>query len=537
MATYSQISNPIFMKRFLMLFLLLAATCSYAQQVIPLYPGAAPGSESWTWDEQENNNNFFNTRVVYNVSKPTLTVFLPNPYFANGTAVIICPGGAFHTLSIDSEGNDVARWLNQKGVAAFVLKYRVVRSLTDDPVKELMAKMGDFKKLDEENAPVVPLAVSDGKQAIAYVRKHAAAFGINPNRIGIIGFSAGGTVTASVAYSYAPESKPDFAAPIYPYMGAVEKMPVPADAPPLFIAAATDDQLGLASHSVQLYSDWIAARKSAELHMYQQGGHGFGMRRQDIPADSWIDRFGEWLDILGMLKSSDPNHWSAKFTPQQLTRMRMESEARNRNDWANMKRFQEENKKIAPAKPGENRVVFMGNSITEGWASGDPTFFEGKPYINRGISGQTTPQMVLRFRQDVIDLKPRVVVILAGTNDIAGNTGPMTLEQSRDYIISMAEMAKANGIKVVLSSVLPAYDYPWKPGMEPAEKIFKLNMMIREYAVKNKMVYLDYFSAMADERKGLKKDLGGDGVHPNLAGYKIMGPLAEKAIAEALKQK
>ncbi len=206
-------------------------------------------------------------------------------------------------------------------------------------------------------------------------------------------------------------------------------------------------------------------------------------------------------------------------------------------DWANMKRFQEENQKLSAPKPNENRVVFMGNSITEGWLRVDPSYFEGKPYINRGISGQTTPQMLLRFHQDVIDLKPKVVVILAGTNDIAGNTGRMTLEQTRDNIISMVQLAQANGIKVVLSSILPAFDYPWKPGLEPAEKIFSINKMLKEFAVKNNIVYLDYFSAMADERKGLRQGLGEDGVHPNLAGYKIMEPLAEIAIQQALKKK
>jgi lysophospholipase L1-like esterase len=179
----------------------------------------------------------------------------------------------------------------------------------------------------------------------------------------------------------------------------------------------------------------------------------------------------------------------------------------------------------------------MGNSITEGWKNIDSLFFINHPYINRGISGQTTPQMLLRFRQDVVELNPSAVVILAGTNDIAGNTGPATLDQILNNISSMAELAKAHNIKVVLSSVLPAYDYPWKPGLQPAEKIVALNNMIKEYANNNGFVYLDYFSAMSDERHGLKAGLGDDGVHPNLAGYKIMEPLVEKAIADALKKK
>ncbi len=206
-------------------------------------------------------------------------------------------------------------------------------------------------------------------------------------------------------------------------------------------------------------------------------------------------------------------------------------------DWANIERYRNENTRLGDPISGENRVVFMGNSITEGWSRFYPDFFSGKPYINRGISGQTTPQMLVRFRSDVINLKPAVVVILAGTNDIAGNTGPSTLEMIEDNIISMAELARANGIKVVLSSVLPALDYPWKPGLNPAEKIVALNEVLKTYSNKNKIIYLDYYSSMVDERKGLKDKYTYDGVHPNAAGYKVMAPLAEEAIAKALKQK
>ncbi len=206
-------------------------------------------------------------------------------------------------------------------------------------------------------------------------------------------------------------------------------------------------------------------------------------------------------------------------------------------DWANTDRFKDDNAKLtAPAK-GETRVVFMGNSITIGWINTRPDFFAGKSYINRGISGQTTPQMLVRFRPDVINLKPKVVVILAGTNDLAGNTGPSTPELIMDNLISMAELAKANKIKVVLSSVLPVYDYPWKPGLNPAEKIVALNAMIKTYADKNGFVYLDYFSSMVDNRKGLDKAYSNDGVHPTEAGYKIMEPLVEAAIKKALSKK
>lgn len=204
------------------------------------------------------------------------------------------------------------------------------------------------------------------------------------------------------------------------------------------------------------------------------------------------------------------------------------------NDWAYLKRYQQENAQLTPSN---DRVVFMGNSITVGWAKLFATQFPGKPYIGRGISGQTTPQMLVRFRQDVIALKPKVVVILAGTNDIAGNTGPSTIEMIEDNLASMTEVAQANGIRVVLSSVLPVYDYPWKPGLEPAPKIMALNAWMKDYAAKRGAVYLDYHSAMQDERHGMKAGLAYDGVHPNEAGYKVMASLAERAIQEALRQK
>jgi lysophospholipase L1-like esterase len=207
-----------------------------------------------------------------------------------------------------------------------------------------------------------------------------------------------------------------------------------------------------------------------------------------------------------------------------------------RTDWANLQRYRVANAQLAPPAPGENRVVFYGNSITDAWAKSFPTMFPGKPYVGRGISGQTTPQMLVRFRQDVVSLKPRVVVILAGTNDIAGNTGPSSLEMIEDNLASMTEIARANGIRVVLSSVLPVYDYPWRPGLQPAPKIVALNAWMKRYAAAIGETYLDYHGAMKDARDGLPPELAADGVHPTEAGYRVMAPLAEAAIAEALRR-
>ncbi|MDH5414879.1 MAG: SGNH/GDSL hydrolase family protein [Flavobacteriaceae bacterium] len=205
-------------------------------------------------------------------------------------------------------------------------------------------------------------------------------------------------------------------------------------------------------------------------------------------------------------------------------------------DWANLNKYKLENDNLGLPELNESRIVFMGNSITEGWGTIRPEFFNGKPYVNRGISGQTTPQMLLRFRADVINLKPKVVIILAGTNDIAGNTGPMTLKMIMNNIISMSELAKANNIEVIISSILPAYDYPWKPGLKPHEKIPALNALLKNYTEDHGIVYLDYFSSMVDDKNGLKNEYGADGVHPNAEGYKIMEVLVEKAIAEVLSQ-
>ena len=206
-------------------------------------------------------------------------------------------------------------------------------------------------------------------------------------------------------------------------------------------------------------------------------------------------------------------------------------------DWANLNKYQASNVALKPVEAGQKRIVFMGDSITEFWSVINPEFFAGKPYLNRGISGQTTPQMLIRFRPDVIALKPNIVVILAGINDIAGNTGPSTPEMITNNLFSMAELAKANNIRVILCSVLPAYDFPWRTGSFPAEKIVTLNTMIKKYADTNGILYLDYYSAMVNDQKGLNAAYSGDGVHPNKTGYEVMEPLVEKAIAELLSSK
>jgi acyl-CoA thioesterase-1 len=220
--------------------------------------------------------------------------------------------------------------------------------------------------------------------------------------------------------------------------------------------------------------------------------------------------------------------------PARVMAPRTRDEERLHSDWAYLARYRADNAALGAPKPGERRVVFMGNSITEAWARSFGTMFPGKPYVGRGISGQTTPQMLVRFRQDVIALQPAVVVILGGTNDVAGNTGPATIEMIEANLASMAELARANGIGVVLSSVLPVADYPWRPGLRPAATIIALNSWLKAYAATHGAVYLDYHSAMANARGGLRHELSEDGVHPNEAGYRVMAPLVEAAIAKAM---
>jgi len=205
-------------------------------------------------------------------------------------------------------------------------------------------------------------------------------------------------------------------------------------------------------------------------------------------------------------------------------------------DWPQLKRYEVENEKLKTQPIPKGRVVFLGNSITDSWINNSPDFFENNHYLDRGISGQTSPQMLVRFRQDVIDLHPQAVVIECGTNDIAGNTGPSTVEMIEDNIKSMVELAKANRIKVLLGSVLPSNKFWWAPKVEPADSIIKLNAWIKQYCKDNKCIYVDYYSALVDEVKGLKKEYGPDGVHPNKEGYTVMERIVSSALKKVLKK-
>jgi len=234
------------------------------------------------------------------------------------------------------------------------------------------------------------------------------------------------------------------------------------------------------------------------------------------------------LLLISIVGAEEPSQSAAPPSPASVR------DTEHSLDWAALSRYRAEDSQLQTSTGAQGRVVFMGDSITEAWAVDTQHFFPGKPYIGRGISGQTTPQMLLRFQQDVVALHPRVAVINGGTNDIAGNTGPSTLQMIEDNLKSMVQIAVANGIKPVLASVTPAFEYPWRPGMQPAEKIFALNAWMKSWCVEHGCVYCDYFSALADSAHGMRDGLSSDGVHPNAAGYAIMQSIAERAIAQAM---
>ncbi len=283
---------------------------SYPQQVIRLYEGKAPGSENRTQKESEFTHPMLTGLLVRNVTDPTLTIFIPAK--PNGTAIIVCPGGGFQWLSWQTEGTEVAKWLRAKGITVFVLKYRLINTgaTSADFEKSFQAlikmmslpqKMtADSSKvtIPEEMMKIIGLAISDGIQAIKYVRQHAAEYSLDTNKVGMIGFSAGTAIAQGVAMTGDPLSTPNFAGIIYGGQPAVQK--IPDNAPSLFLLSAADDMIS--SSNNDLFREWLAAGKSAELHVYSKGGHGFGMKKQGLPVDGWIERLGDWLRLQALIK-------------------------------------------------------------------------------------------------------------------------------------------------------------------------------------------------------------------------------------------
>ena len=268
----------------------------HGQEIVKLPILLKNDSIQWETKEEQFFSKAWNTEAVSNVIEPSMEVFRPEK--PNGTAIVICPGGGLYALSIESEGNMVARWLAKRGVTAFVLRYRLVPTQKDATVQ-----IGEeWQNVLTRAKPILPLAVSDGLQAINHIRTNASEYGIKKEQIGIIGFSAGGAVTMGVTYACKGENCPNFIGPVYAWMDVVDPQEMPKDAPPMFLVCASDDPLNLAPASIQLYNDWWNAKKEVELHMYAKGGHGFGMRTQNLPSDQWIERFGEWLQSKGWIE-------------------------------------------------------------------------------------------------------------------------------------------------------------------------------------------------------------------------------------------
>jgi len=275
-------------------YLLLALIVSFiytgnAQEIIEL-PFDNPANIDWKASEQEYYSAIWDTQVITNVSKPSMEVFRPTGVKVNGTGIIIAPGGGLYAHSINKEGTDVARWLNQKGITAFVLKYRLVPT-GKDGVKEY-TEIG--AKIGEKIAPILPLAIADGLSAVSYVREHARELGVEPDKIGFMGFSAGGAVTMGVAFNADSNNNPNFLVPVYPWMTILGEYEVPEEAPPLAIVCASNDNFLFVQESVKLYSAWQDEGNNSELHMYSRGGHGFGMLKQNFPSDTWLARVYEW---------------------------------------------------------------------------------------------------------------------------------------------------------------------------------------------------------------------------------------------------
>ena len=288
--------NHLFLITFSLL--IITHTTMFAQEIIQLPITKEDANISWDKAESNYYSKIWDTQVVSNVSKPSMEVFRPVQGTENGTAIVICPGGALYAHSITSEGDQVAQWLAKKGVTAFVLKYRLVPT-GEDATQDVE---DDGKMVIPKAKKMLPLAVSDGLHAMEYVRANAATYGIKEDRIGIMGFSAGGAVTMGVALNYKTKNKPNFIAPIYAWTAVMDAYEVPTDAPPAFVLCASDDELDLAAGNVDIYSAWLKAGKSAELHMYSTGGHGFGMRTKNLPSDNWIELLSDWLEVQGFMK-------------------------------------------------------------------------------------------------------------------------------------------------------------------------------------------------------------------------------------------
>jgi len=409
-------------------------------------------------------------------AEPTLCVYQPDPLVRpTGTSVVIC--GSDQTDALEKT---LLSELSKTGCVGFMLK-------------------------GKQSTPTP----ADLTKAFQNIQANATEYQIRKERLGLLGLGVSSQLGA--------DDEP------FAFIGLIDPVTLPKLkklSAPVFIEASKDNTTAM----IRFYTKSKKRGAHIDLHLHEQA------MQDSVKATQWID----WLGSLGYMKPLSEDKTEALKNKEAWDNLAKYYDDRLHKDWPWLARYEEDNAKLGSPIAGENRVVFMGDSITEGWISSDPDFFQTHKYINRGIGGQTTPQMLVRFRQDVTSLHPKVVIILAGINDIAENTGPSKIENVAGNLFTMCEIAKVHGCKPILCSVLPAAAFPWRQGIDPIPPILKLNALLKEYAGSNRLTYVDCYSAVVAEDKGMKKDLAKDGVHPSLAGYKVMEPLVQAAIDKAL---
>ena len=407
---------------------------------------------------------------------PTLGVYEPDPLVRpTGTAVVICDSGKRDALE-----KAILSDLSKAGCAGF--------------------------SLQKKPAPLTP---ADVVRAIDYLQANAAEYHIRTEKVGLLALD--GAIPLGAA------AKP------VAFLGLIDPIGLPkwkVAFPPVFIETSPDKSADV----LRFYTK--AARSGARLDLHLDGP----AMPDDAKSAQWID----WLGSLGYLKPLSEEKTEALKNKEAWDNLAKYYDEKLHKDWASLARYEDDNARLGAPAPGEQRVIFMGDSITDSWINDDPDFFKTNKYVDRGIGGQTTPQMLVRFREDVVNLHPQVVIILAGINDIAENTGPSKIENVAGNIFTMCEVATVHGCKPILCSVLPTTGFPWHAGLDPIPLISKLNALLQDYARARNLAYVDYYSALVAGDKGMPKDRARDGLHPNLAGYKVMEPLAKAAIDKTL---
>ena len=408
----------------------------------------------------------------------TLFVYQPDPLVRpTGTSVVICGSDQSDSLVKTLLSN-----LSKTGCVGFVLKSKQSLLTPDDLTK-----------------------------AFEHIQANATEYKIRKEKLGLLALDVSGQLGA--------------AAETFAFIGLIDPVALPklkASSAPVFLAASKDHGPDL----LRFYTRGARIGAHIDLQLHEP------TLPDGAKSTQWID----WLGSLGYMKPLSEEKTGALKNKEAWENLAKYYDDRLHKDWPWLARYEEDNAKMGAPVAGENRVIFMGDSITEGWISSDPDFFKTNHYIDRGIGGQTTPQMLVRFRQDVVSLQPKVVILLAGINDIAENTGPSKIENVAGNLFTMCEIARVHGCKPILCSVLPAAAFPWHQGIDPIQPILKLNALLKEYARSNSLAYVDYYSAVVAEDQGMKKDLAKDGVHPSLAGYRIMETLAKVAIDKALAE-